>query len=114
MMMIKIEFLQFNEPKPNGDRATHLTDCYTFKVMLNDFVAYTSTQFNSFHCHVESYDEVFRQARKYADDLADTLKVTRPELVTMIKKVIHEEKWVPEVPASIAGTPGHREHRDNG
>ena len=95
MTTFNLEFLQFNEPKRNGDRATTETDCYNFKVILNGFVAHAFTQYDSFYCHVENYDDTLREARKYADDLADTLKVGRPKLVTMVKKIVTKEEWIP-------------------
>ncbi len=93
---LTLEFLQKNEPKPNGDRATRLTDCYNFEILLNGKLIREFGQFDGFHCHVNDYDRTVREAQKWVEDLADVLEIARPKLVTMVKKVIHEEQWIPE------------------
>lgn len=90
-----LEFLQFNKPKRNGDRATRYTDCYDFEIKLNGLILHKFSQYGSWYESVGSYNETLREATKYAEDLADTLNLERPKLVTMVKKVVHEEQWVP-------------------
>lgn len=101
MTKLTLEFLQKNEPKPNGDRATNLTDCYNFEIKLNGKLIREFNQFNGFYTHVENYNTTLRQAQKWVEDLADVLEIARPELVTMVKKITHEEKWVPQTAEEI-------------
>ncbi len=95
MTKLTLEFLQKNEPMPNGDRATRLTDCYNFEILLNGKLIREFGQFDGYHCHVNDYNKTVREARNWADNLADILEIDRPKLVTMVKKVVHEEQWVP-------------------
>lgn len=93
---LTLEFLQFNKPKRNGDRATIYTDCYDFEIKLHGLVLHKFSQYQPFWESISSYREVLLEATKYAENLADTLEIERPKLVTMVKKVIEETQWVPE------------------
>ena len=94
---LTIEFLQFNKPKRNGDRAMYDTDCYNFEIKLNGMILHMFTQYNPWWESVGNYDPVLREATKYAEDLADTLEIARPKLVTMVQKETHTIEWVPGV-----------------
>lgn len=115
---LTVEFLQFNKPKLNGDRSSTYADCYDFEIKLNGLVMHKFSQYRPFWESVGPYDETLIEATKYAEDLADTLDLKRPKLVTMVKKVVREEQWVPAeedyAAGFTAGDPGHRENRDNG
>lgn len=100
---LTLEFLQYNIPKPNGDRATRNTDCYNFEIRLNDKLIQEFSQFDGFYCHVNDYDKTVREAQKWVENLADILEIDRPKLKTMVKKVVHEEQWVVEETAEEIG-----------
>ena len=92
--MIKVRFELYCMQRKPGDRATHAVDCYLFKVMIGDFVAAEFDQYRFWMEHVGDYEDTYKKARKYADDLADVLKVPRPALVRMIEKTVKTSTWV--------------------
>lgn len=108
---LTIEFLQFNKPKRNGDRATRDTDCYDFEIKLNGNILQKFSQYTPWWESVSSYDDALREATKYAEDLADTLDLKRPKLVTMVSKETHKIEWVPGGPSPKACH--HADHHEN-
>ncbi len=119
---LTVEFLQFNKPKRNGDRSIRVMDCYDFEIKLNGLVLQRFSQYTPWWESVGSYDKTLREATKYAEDLADTLDLKRPKLVTMVAKETHKIEWVPGPNPEACHhnltdeqrEKGHRENRDNG
>lgn len=96
MKKINMRFERYCTQKSPGDRASRTVDCYHFEVKLNGFTARVFDQYDGWYCHVGDYDETHREARKYADDLADVLGVDRPKLVVMVEKTVTKTEWVEE------------------
>ena len=93
---MEVKLLRFEQQRPNGDRATTGTKCYRYEVRIDNFVAHKFDEFDAWWCHVDTKGETARQARKYANDLADDLGVDRPALKTMVLKKTTTEEWVEE------------------
>lgn len=96
---MKVLFRRYETKQPTGDRSSTKDFCYNFFILLEDvegheFVAREINQFDSFYTHIRTYNNVYRVARKYADDLADILQTSRPKLKTMVKEKVVKEEWV--------------------
>ena len=92
--MTNLTFRRYNNPRWPADRAMRDADCWTFKIYHGDMLVREFNQFDPRMDVTGDYKDTYREARAYADRLADTLKVDRPKLVTMVKKEIKKVEWV--------------------
>ena len=91
-----IEIREYNIPRPNGDRARCLVDCYDFAIIVNGVQIHRFSQYDPFHCSVQEYDMVLRTVHNMTDKLADAIACVRPDKpIRYIERRIARTEWVP-------------------
>ena len=95
-MARELRLRRYNNPRWPADRAMHDADCWTFIVSLGNVVLQEFCQFNEKYDVTGDYDATYREALNYSQDVADELGMSRPLLVTMVKKPIEKVEWVEE------------------
>lgn len=90
-----VEIREYNIPRPNGDRATTLVDCYDFAVIVNGVQIHRFSQFDSFACHVRQYDVVLQTVHNMTDKLADAIACVRPDKpIRYIQRRVCRNEWI--------------------
>ena len=84
----------FAQKGPNGDRATSMTNYYSYEIAVNDFVVKEFSGYDSFYCHVEDQQKTKFAALNFAESFADALGVARPDMLGMKKITNTTTEWV--------------------
>lgn len=101
MSVQKIEIHEYVEGKPNGDRATTLSPCSTFKVQVfrkgseKPFTSFTYNCYDGFMVHVRDRAPALKEAQEHAKGLAAAIGYDEPiTLRTFREKVVSKKSWV--------------------
>jgi hypothetical protein len=101
MSVEKIEIHEFVEGRPNGDRATRMTDCSTFKVQVfgkgkaKPFTSFTYNCYDGFRVSVEDRGHALKEAEAHAKGLAAVVGYTQPVALRKFReKIVSQKSWV--------------------
>lgn len=97
---MEVLFERFKKSGKGGGFSLSETEYSDYVVKLNSnglgMVTAEFSGYDRFHSTFNNPQRIHREARKYADDLADVLELDRPEMKTMIRKTVTTEEWVAE------------------